>query len=332
MNIDDFERLLNEVSADLTVKARSTGFANSKSFEEGVLTAFLERIGAVDQQNENRHPFAFPDFSFGQFGVEVKFTSSDSWRSVANSVFETFRNDAISYVYVVFGKMGGTPEVRWGRYEECVMHVRTSHLPRFELEIGAKKSLFDLFGVSYRDFCLLPLDEKMRYIRSYARSRLKPNERLWWLEEKSEITHTLPIEVRLYINLSTTEKSRLRAEATLLCPQIVKGARAKGKYNDVAIYLLTYHGVLATQARDLFSAGSVAHRKDKARGGNYIRRALEALEDEMSTAALEMEDALFVEYWGESVPPESRIVRWLEMADGFASGWTPSEVLFRKEL
>ena len=77
-----------------------------------------------------------------EFGVEVKFTAKDTWRSVANSVFETFRNKEVNSIYVVFGKMGGIPEVKWQRYEDCVIHVRTSHVPRFELEINAKSSLF----------------------------------------------------------------------------------------------------------------------------------------------------------------------------------------------
>ena len=230
--------------------------------------------------------------------------------------------------YVIFGKMGGTPEVKWARYDDCVIHVRTSHVPRFELEIGANSSLFDLMKISYEEFSVLPIEKKMRYIRQYAKGRLKDGERLWWLEEKAEPEHTLPIQVRLYIDLPPEEKTRLRAEATLLCPKVVAGSRVKNKYNDVALYLLTYHGVLVSQARDLFSAGSVAHVKDKTRGGIYIQRAIEAIENEMLAASLRMEDALFVEYWGESVPPAERINRWLTLADKFAKDWIPSQVLF----
>lgn len=43
---------------------------------------------------------------------------------------------------------------------------------------------------------------------------------------------------------------------------------------------------------------------------------------------MQMDDAIFVEYWGESVPPEQRIQRWLEKADEYASGWKPSSSLF----
>lgn len=44
-----------------------------------------------------------------------------------------------------------------------------------------------------------------------------------------------------------------------------------------------------------------------------------------------MDDSLFVEYWGESVPPEKRIKRWLEKADELATKWVPSQSLFLKE-
>ena len=329
MTKEQFEILLDSVAAQLTEESRRNLFTTSKAFENRVRQVF-DQLGDAYQiaVDYNPHPYIFPDIAVGEFGVEVKFTAKDTWRSVGNSVFETFRNQDVSFIYVIFGKMGGVPEVKWDRYDDCVIHVRTSHVPRFELEIGARSSLFDLMKISYEDFSVLPIEKKMAYIREYAKKRLKDGERLWWLEEKAEPEHTLPIQVRLYIDLSSEEKTKLRAEATLLCPRVVAGSRAKNKYNDVAMYLLTYHGVLVSQARDLFSAGSVAHREDKTRGGIYIQRAIQAIEEEMIAASLRMEDALFVEYWGESVPPEERINKWLEKADNFASGWIPSQVLF----
>lgn len=228
--------------------------------------------------------------------------------------------------------MGGTPEVRWGEYEASVVHVRTSHVPRFEVEIAtdpatARESLFQQMGIHYENFRQLDMSEKMKYIRAYAR-KIHPDGRLWWIEEKESDEHTLPIQARLYTNLSTEEKTRLRAEAALVCPGIVKSGRDRNKYDDVVLYLLTYHGVLCHQARDLFSAGSVANPKNDDNGGIYIERALKLIENEMRQAALEMDDAIFVEYWGESVPPEKRIARWLKKADAVARDWKPSESLF----
>jgi hypothetical protein len=57
-------------------------------------------------------------------------------------------------------------------------------------------------------------------------------------------------------------------------------------------------------------------------------RALKLIEKEIIQASLTMDDALFVEYWGESVLPEQRIKKWLDKADALAQDWIPSKNLF----
>jgi len=329
LNTKEFEQLLDEL-CDRLARECSEGkrFTVSKAFENRV----REVIGTLLEQFKipvdfAPHPYGFPDIVLGEFGVEVKFTTNDTWRSVANSVFESFRNKDVKTIYVVFGKMGGTPQVRWGRYEECVMHVRTSHVPRFEVDLDAKESLFKKFGITYNQFSALSEDGRMKYIRKYARGRMKPGERLWWLEEKSGDGHSLPMQVQLFANLSTDEKLKMRAEAALLCPQIVGSGRNRTKYIDPIMFLLTYHGILAT--RDAFSAGSAAGPE---RGGIYVQRALKHIEPQMIAAAQYMEASLFKEYWGRNVPPSKRIREWLKMADIYAKvanpPWKPSRVLF----
>ncbi len=330
MNQEEFERILDVACQKLTEEANRKAFQKAEQFESRVREVLQESVKSDTSISINMtpHPQAFPDIAVGRFGVEVKFTLNDTWRSVANSVLETNRIESVEKVYLVFGKMGGKPEVRWGDYEQSVIHVRTSHVPRFEVELFANRSLFNLMGIAYDDFRQLPMEEKMRHIRTYARSRLNAGERLWWLEDTPDAEHTLPIQARLYTSLSSEEKKRLRAEAVLLCPGIVASGRARNKYDDVVLYLLTYHGVIAHQARDLFSAGSVANPENDDVGGLYIERALKLIENEMIEAALQMDDALFVEYWGESAKPEQRIRRWLEKADAIAKDWKPSKKLF----
>ena len=330
MNQEEFEQTLDVACKKLTAEANRKTFQKADQFENRVREVLRELFkddSSISISTEP-HPQAFPDIAIGQFGVEVKFTLNDTWRSVANSVLETNRIESVEKVYLVFGKMGGKPEVRWGDYEQSVIHVRTSHVPRFEVELFASRSLFDLMGITYDEFRHLPMEEKMGHIRAYARSRLGEGERLWWLEDTPDAEHTLPIQARLYTSLSVDEKKRLRAEAVLLCPGIVASGRSRNKYDDVVLYLLTYHGVVAHQARDLFSAGSVANPDNDDSGGLYIERALKLIEGEMLEAASRMDDALFVEYWGESVHPEKRIRRWLEKADAIAKDWKPSKKLF----
>jgi len=332
MTVDDFEALLTVLTGQLTKEVQESKQYHKPSDFEQRVRAVLESLTADQKIKVDLAPQVqiFPDIVFGQFRIEGKVTNKDIWRSVANSVFEGTRSARVRHIYVLFGKMGGTPAVRWGRYEDCVMHVRTSHVPRFEVEMYPTKSLFAKFDITYEEFCSLPPEQKMRYIRKYAQGRLKEGERLWWLEDSPEQEHSLPLQVRLYMSLSQEEKRKYRAEAALLCPQIVKPPRTKKKYDDASMFLLTYYGILCPQARDLFSAGSVALRSDSTRGGNYLMRALRDIEGEMRHAAKTLEDALFVEYWGVSVPPKNRIAEWLKRADEHAKIWKPSKELFRK--
>jgi hypothetical protein len=313
-----FERILEETVKRLNVDVReNSAYHDPKAFELRVREVLIEQAaGHGIKIDPTFHPHAFP---------EVKTTSKDSWLSVGNSVFEGMRDSDVEAIYVVFGKFGGAPAVRGGRYEDMITHVRISHAPRFVLEMTGGRSLFDHMDVTYEQFSQLSSDEKMGHVRRYSRNRLRPGEHLWWLEE--EEGEGLPLAPRLYMTLSNEEKIRLRAEAALLCPEVVKPRRAKGKYTGAAQYLLT-HGVFAPQTRDLFSAGSVAGKET---GGIYVQRALEHIQDAMRAAASYLDDELFLEYWKESVPPDKRIRAWLRKADSYAADWKPSDVLFLEE-
>ena len=328
MNQLEFEKFLDAVCTQLTAEALANPFQSSKEFEYRVRAVAQTKLPTKIIIDFDPHPQAFPDIAIGGFGIEVKFTTSDTWRSIANSVLERNRIHAVKNVYLVFGKMGGTPEVKWADYQKSVMHVRTSHVPRFEVEINTKKSLFEKMGISYDEFRLSTMEDKMSHIRAYARSRLGPGERLWWLEDKSGELHTLPMQVKLYTHLSTQEKTKLRAEAAILSPQIVKPASARGKYDDVVLYIMTYYGVMCPQGRDLFSAGSVANPTNDNNGGIYIERSLKLLENDMIKAAEELDDDLFLEYWKVEVPKNKRIAWWLKKADSYAQDWVPSRSLF----
>jgi hypothetical protein len=330
MNTTDFEGVLDMLCSRLK-QSLDAGmrFSTSPEFEKAARDQLEDLLRDTELAvNFSPHPHVFPDIVLPPFGIEVKHSKHDTWRSVANSVFESTRHPEVKKIYLLFGKMGGSPDVKWGRYGECVVHVRTSHVPRFEVEIGAKRSLFEKFGIDYESFHMLGEERKMSHVRSYSKSRLKPGERLWWLEDREESEHTLPIQARLYTSLENDEKRKLRAEAALLCPQIVKPSRSKRKYDDVSLYLLTYHGVLAPQVRDLYSAGSVALRADSTRGGTYIKRSLADIQSEIMQAAEYLPDALFEEYWGEIAPVDDRIRWWLAEADKHAVGWKPSDELF----
>ena len=85
-------------------------FRSSSDFEIRVREVADEVLGPgiVDFSPPDQ---AFPDIAIDQYGIEVKFTTNDTWRSVANSVLESNRVNGIEKIYIVFGKMGGIPNV-----------------------------------------------------------------------------------------------------------------------------------------------------------------------------------------------------------------------------
>lgn len=334
MEKQQFEDILTTLCEHLTAEAKRTSEYHKPSvFEKRVREEMSNLLAGSGLEAAPNIDQGFPDIVVGKFGAEVKATESNSWRCIANSVSEGQRALDVEHIYIVYGKFGGTPEVRWADYGSSIMHVRTSHVPRFEIEIGTDKPLFENMGTTYEEFRNRAMHEKMPLIREYARERLKPGERLWWLEENNpdKPAHSLPLEVRSILQLSKGEKLKIRAEATLLIPQVLSKSRSNDKkaaYVDVAMYLMTYHGILAHQTRDFFSAGSVGENGPT---GDFIRDATNRIQDEIRHSALYLEDALFLEYWGSVPDPSDRIGEWLRRADQFASNWTPSNELFLEE-
>ena len=120
LNPDRFEELLGELCRRLTKECGAGKiWDQSKTFENRVRVVTQELLKKYKIVVDfSPHPYGFPDIAIDEFGIEVKFTKGDTWRSVANSVFEGFRDKGVKHIYLVFGKMGGSPEVRWGKYEK----------------------------------------------------------------------------------------------------------------------------------------------------------------------------------------------------------------------
>ncbi len=330
---ESFEQVLTLVCDQLTSEARTNAFTSSKNFEDRVKVVFGDKLRDLGcAYSISDVPQVFPDITYGIYGVEVKFTQSDTWRSIANSVFEGSRDKEVELIYIVFGKMGGVPEVRFAEYGSSIIHVRTSHVPRFEIEINSERSLFEQIGVSYNEFWKLDDKEKMVYIRNYAKNRLREGEHLWWIDppDQAQDAVTYDLEVKFYQNLPRDMKRRLRAEAAFLCPKIVAPRSNRTKYRDPVMYIMIHYGVLCPQARDLFSAGSVANPGGSTGiGGNYIQHALVDIEHEIIAASARISENILHEYWGYTVPIQNRISEWLKLADSYARDWKPSEVLFK---
>ena len=117
-------------------------------------------------------------------------------------------------------------------------------------------NFFRNLNLASEEFTDLEMKDKMAPAKDDVQKRLKAGEKLWRLADEHD--HNFPVYVRLYRNLPNSLQSTLRAEAALMCQEIFQGSRKRRKYDGIAIDLLARHGALAPNARDLFSAGSVA--------------------------------------------------------------------------
>lgn len=94
---ETFESLLDALCRTLTNECRAgANYGKSSQFENRVREILKELVAAYGINVDfDPHPYVFPDIVLGKFGVEVKFTTGDTWRSVANSVFESTRSHDI---------------------------------------------------------------------------------------------------------------------------------------------------------------------------------------------------------------------------------------------
>ena len=249
MDQTDFEKLVELVCKRLQYEARQVGFSSSPDFEtkvREVLHQEIETKGIDLTVDFDSHVQAFPDICLGEFGIEVKFTEKDTWRGVANSISQGMKDPNVKNVYVIWCKMGGTPEVRYRLYEEVVMHVRTSHVPRFEIDMTTDESLFDEFRLTYAEFTELEMPEKMRLVRSYARRRLSEGANIyfWWLEDQFVGEQDNAGVVELFDELSKTKRHALIAEEILLFPETLRVESAAHEFHYRVIYFWHRHRIL----------------------------------------------------------------------------------------
>lgn len=310
LNQSNFEKYLHAVCEMLTAEGNKKPFKTSKSLENRARVLFAELLKSHGIIIEIEPPAQdFPDIIIGKFGVEVKFTEKNTWRSVANSISEGSRDENVSQIYILFGKMGGEPEVRWAKYDDCVIHVRTSHVPRFEVEMTGRESLFSKIGISYLDFSNLPMEQKMLHVRSYVRGRIKPGEYYWWVEsqEQKNLNHDA---VKLFSNLTIEQKKQLLSECLLLFPNLIGSASVADNY-QFSLHLLKNHNVLCPNVSCLFDLYNHAPTMDL----THIKSVIITLQSEIRLASHRISNEIWALCWGQAIQPDDRMSAWIDKCD-----------------
>lgn len=195
----------------------------------------------------------FPDIvALKYYGIEVKVTASNKWKSTGNSILETTRKADVERIYIFFGKLGGEPDIKYRLYEECLPEIGVTHSPRFMIDMNLKagESIFDKIGIPYN--VLRKNKNPIGYIKNYYRSQLGEGEELWWIDSEISETAISPI-IKPFNNLSSEQKAEFIVEAMALFPEIF--GDSSSKFERVAAFLVASQSVVSSNIRDIFTAG-----------------------------------------------------------------------------
>ena len=196
----------------------------------------------------------FPDIVAKRYyGVEVKITKQDHWRSTGNSVLETTRVEGVERIYLFFGRLVAPPRFKFRRYEECLYDIAVTHSPRYliDMELASGNTIFDKMGTEYD--VLRKQDNPIKEVVRYFRKIAKKGEEPWWMDPGDEVDAMLSPTVTLWGNLHEDKQNRFRNEAMARFPEIF--GRSQTKYQNFATWLAARHGVVDSSLRDRFTAG-----------------------------------------------------------------------------
>lgn len=318
-NRKEFNVLLNSTITELNSHAKKSAktisilagnklepYVRDVMTDLAIGTAFENSIELIGGQK-------FPDIVAKKYyGIEVKTTTQDHWKTTGNSVLEGTRVENVERIFMLFAKLASPIEFRCRPYEEVLSEVVVTHSPRYlidmNLELG--KTIFDKIKMPYDT--LRKKENPIRPIVDYYKSKLKPGEDLWWMDtENSKASNFV---IKIWNNLSTREKQELKNKAMVYFPELF--SNSNDKFGRLAIWLVTREGIVCPNVRDLFTAGGKANRLVGKKMYKNIPRIFLNLFDNfdfiietiLQTSSIELS-----EYWGIKTNDKKKISDWIEI-------------------
>jgi len=318
-NRKEFNSLLDSTILELSSHAKKSSKSVSKLLgrdlepyvkdimtDLAVGTAFENSIELIGGQK-------FPDIVAKKyFGIEVKTTTQNHWKTTGNSVLEGTRVEDVERIFMLFAKLASPIEFRCRPYEECLSEVVVTHSPRYLIDMNLEKgkTIFDKIKVPYDT--LRKKENPIRPIVDYYKSKLKPGEDLWWIDQENSKASNLVIKI--WANLSVKEKQEVKNKAMVYFPELF--SNSGDKFARLAIWLVTREGVVCPNIRDLFTAGGKGQILVGKKTYKNVPRVFLNLFDNLDyiietigqTSSIELSD-----YWGIKTSEKKKIADWIEL-------------------
>lgn len=262
----DFCELMDKTEVIMNDEAvRGIGL-NKKSKSNDVESYSLEKIkqacsGTIFNPNAVKLVSGqkFPDIVAEKYyGIEVKCTKSNSWKSTGSSIVESTRVESVSDIFMLFAKLGGeVPEYKLRPYQDVLSEIAITHSPRYMIDMNLEQgnTIFNKMGTTYEE--LRTSDDCITKVRLYYREQARKKKQIampWWLtEDNMDRAHSFNIQ--MWSSLPLEERQKLLSMIMILFPESLSSKRSSTKYNRTSLWLCSYAQVINTNIRDLFSAG-----------------------------------------------------------------------------
>lgn len=254
----------------------------------------------------------FPDIVAKKFyGIEVKTTTQNHWKTTGNSVLESTRIDEVERIFMLFGKLRKPIEFKCRPYEECLSEVVVTHSPRYLIDMNLEegKTIFDKIKTPYNT--LRQNKSPIKPITDYYKSKLKPGQELWWIQDTEQASNLV---ISTWSNLSLKEKKEIKNRAMAYFPEVF--SNRGDKFARLTVWLVTREAVVCPNVRDMFTAGGKANYLIKNKTYKNIPRVFIKLFENidsvlkilMNTSALELS-----EYWKENTTKKKKILTWIDL-------------------
>lgn len=208
-------------------------------------TAFDGTIDLVSGQK-------FPDIvANNYYGVEVKSTKQNHWKTTGNSILETTRVSEIERIYMLFGKMCNPISFKYKLYQDCLSDVIVTHSPRYAIDMNLPlgNTIFDKLGIEYD--LIRKSSNPVKPFKEYYRNRLEEGQELWWLDKEEYNPES--IIFKTWNSLPSDIKLNFKNRGYAYFPEIL-GAR-QTKFDRFTMWLSVNQRIICPNIRDIFTAG-----------------------------------------------------------------------------
>ena len=317
-NRKEFDILLSSTLTELN----NHGKTKPKIFSELAGTKLENYIGSMMSELSQGTVFEnsieviggqkFPDIVAKRFyGVEVKTTTQNHWKTTGNSVLESTRVEDVKRIFMLFAKLASPIEFKCRPYEECLSEVVVTHSPRYliDMNLPVGKTIFDKMNMPYE--ALREKQNPLGHVVDYYKSKLKAGEQLWWIDN-SNISN---LSIKMWKNIDKEKRKEIIVKIMVYFTEIF-GNNSKTKYERIPAWLVAKEGIVTSNIRDLFTAGG----KDSILIGNNVHRDIPriflnlfnnfylVIEVLIQTSAIELS-----EYWGIKTTEKKKVYDWIDL-------------------